>query len=174
MNLNNLVFTKVDLSNGYWHVQLDEESSKPTTFQACYGRCRWLRLPFGTSILSEIFQRKLLEALQGPPDMVCIVDDAIIHRKTVEEHDSNLDMFVERCKEKCIKLNKDKMQVNMEEVPFMGHHRTKDGLQPDPKKISAVTKMAPPLQNYSSTWDRSTIMLNISHTCLTYSNLFRT
>ena len=40
------VFTKIDLSNGYWHVALDEPSSRLTTFQTCYGRYRWLKLPF--------------------------------------------------------------------------------------------------------------------------------
>ena len=43
------VSTKVDLQNGYWHVQLDEESSLLTTFQTCFGRFRFLRLPFGKS-----------------------------------------------------------------------------------------------------------------------------
>ena len=31
------IFTKADLSLGYWHVELDEASSNMTTFQACFG-----------------------------------------------------------------------------------------------------------------------------------------
>ena len=54
-------FSKADLANGYWHINLDEESSKLTTFQTYYGRYRWKRLPFGLSVSSEIFQRKLTE-----------------------------------------------------------------------------------------------------------------
>jgi hypothetical protein len=34
------VFSKADLSSGYWHVKLDEESSFLTTFQTCFGRYR--------------------------------------------------------------------------------------------------------------------------------------
>ncbi|KAK7087943.1 hypothetical protein V1264_021931 [Littorina saxatilis] len=34
------VFSKLDLSNAYWHVHLDEESSLLTTFQTPYGRYR--------------------------------------------------------------------------------------------------------------------------------------
>ena len=41
------LFTKVDLKNGYWHVLLDDESCRLTTFQTCYGRYRFLRLPLG-------------------------------------------------------------------------------------------------------------------------------
>ena len=50
------VFTKIDARNGHWHVQLDDESSKLTTFDTPYGRYRWKRLPFGVSVASEIFQ----------------------------------------------------------------------------------------------------------------------
>ena len=55
------VFTKVDLSSGYWHVELDDASSDLTTFQTCLGRYCWRQLPFGLNSSAEIFQRKLNE-----------------------------------------------------------------------------------------------------------------
>ncbi|KAG1688819.1 hypothetical protein GQR58_007942 [Nymphon striatum] len=33
------VFSKLDLLSGYWHIELDENSSILTTFQTCFGRC---------------------------------------------------------------------------------------------------------------------------------------
>ena len=53
------VFSKVDLSHGYWHCVLEEDSSALTTFSTPFGRCRWTRLPFGLSVSSEIFQKRL-------------------------------------------------------------------------------------------------------------------
>jgi len=90
------VFTKADLAHGYWHVALDEHSSVLTTFQTCFGRYRWLRLPFGICVASEIFQRKLLEALEGLDGVVCVADDIIIHGETLEDHDNNLKSFLHR------------------------------------------------------------------------------
>ena len=138
------LFTKADLSSGYWHVQLDRESSMLTTFQTCYGRYRFVRLPFGTSVSSEIFQKKLLEALDGLPGVVCIADDVIIHGKDPEEHDRNLIAFMERFRDKGIKLNREKLQLRMSEVTFMGHCITKDVLQSDPEKVKAIAKMDAP------------------------------
>jgi hypothetical protein len=138
------VFSKADLSHGYWHVPLDTESSMLTTFQTCFGRYRWLRLPFGTSVSSEIFQKRLLDALDGLPGIACIADDVIIHAETVEEHDQVLDGFLARCREKGIKLNSDKFELRMEELTFMGHRITKNGLQPDDEKVRAVMAMQPP------------------------------
>ena len=73
-------FTKADLASDYWHVELDDESSMLTTFQTCHGQYRWRRLPFGTKVLSEIFQKRLLEVLGDLKGVVVIADDIIIHR----------------------------------------------------------------------------------------------
>ena len=102
-------FSKADLSSGYWHVQLDTESSYLTTFQTCFGRYRWLRLPFGLNVSSEIFQKKILEAFQDLPGIVCIADDVVIHGRDKEEHDKHLKAFMARCRELGVKLNAEKM-----------------------------------------------------------------
>ena len=141
---NSRVFSKADLSSGYWHIKLDKESSLLTTFQTTFGRYRWLRLPFGTNVSSEIFQRKLLEALEGLPGIVCIADDVIVHGHTKEEHDCNLRKFLQRCQEKNIKLNKEKFELCLSEISFMGHRITKEGLRHDPDKSRAITAMTAP------------------------------
>ena len=58
-------FSKADLKAGHWHVVLDDESSFLTTFQTINGRYRRKRLPSDLSVSAEIFQRKLLEVLNG-------------------------------------------------------------------------------------------------------------
>ena len=107
------VFSKADLASGYWHVKLDEESSLLTTFQTCFGRYRYLRLPFGINGSSEYFQKKLVEALQGLPGVVCIADDVVIHGKDTEEHDRHLNLFLLRFREKGIKLNRAKLETKV-------------------------------------------------------------
>ena len=37
----------VDVKNGFWHILLDGESSKLTTFDTRWGRFLWVRMPFG-------------------------------------------------------------------------------------------------------------------------------
>ena len=51
------VFNKADLSSEYWHIKLDEYSSELTTLQTSFGRYKWLRLPFGLCVSSEIFRK---------------------------------------------------------------------------------------------------------------------
>ena len=138
------VFSKADLASGYWHVKLDEESSLLTTFQTCFGRYRYLRLPFGINGSSEYFQKKLVEALQGLPGVVCIADDVVIHGKDTEEHDRHVNLFLLRFREKGIKLNRAKLETKVESLTFMGHRVSKDGLSIDPSKVSSMREMEEP------------------------------
>ena len=58
--------------------------------------------------------------------------------------DDNTDRFLQRCVEKGIVLNPDKMEYGVTSFPFMGHLLTSEGLKPDPEKISAILDMPTP------------------------------
>ena len=101
-------------------------------------------MPFGLSASAEIFQRKLLEALDGLKNVCCIADDVIIHGRDLAEHDKCLDEFLKRCDKIGIVLNDSKMELRKDEITFMGHLISKDGLQTDPEKVKAIAKMTSP------------------------------
>jgi len=72
------VFSTVDAKDGFWHLKLDDESSRLTTFETPFGRYRWLRLPFGVSPAPELFQARMHDALAGLKGIACIADDILI------------------------------------------------------------------------------------------------
>ncbi|XP_064099353.1 uncharacterized protein LOC135210375 [Macrobrachium nipponense] len=72
------IFSKLDVQEAFWHIRLDEESSKLTTMITPFGRYRWARLPFRLKVSSEIFQRKLNEALEGLRGVYCVADDIVV------------------------------------------------------------------------------------------------
>lgn len=143
-------FTKLDLSSGFWHVVLDYDSSILTTFQTGFGRFRWLRLPFGLNVSSEIFQKRLLQALEGLEGVICITDDIIVYgagdnsEDASRNHDRNLEEVLRRCRERGITLNREKAEVKKTEISFLGHLMSDVGLRPDPKKVEAITKLQTP------------------------------
>ena len=144
------VFSKADCKEGFLQCVLDEESSYLTTFQSPWGRYRWTRLPFGLTPSPEIFQMKLDQCLEGLKGVHKIADDILITgegvtvMETRQDHDRNLDAFLRRCKDKGIKLNKDKFDYKCEEVRFIGHTLTRHGLRPDTRKVEAIQKMPEP------------------------------
>ena len=140
----------VDAKNGLWHVQLHEESSLLTTFGTPWGRYRWTRMPFGISPAPEEFQRRLENAFQGLDGVMPIFDDTLIfgvgdsEKDALTDHDQKLKTLLQRCRDKGIKLNKEKLKLQRSEVTFMGHSISSDGLKPDPAKIQGIQEMPSP------------------------------
>ena len=144
------VFTVLDAKNGFWHIQLDEQSSLATTFGTPWGRYRWLRMPFGLSPAPEEFQRRIDLALEGLPGQKAIADDILVFgsgdtdEEALKDHDRNLRGVLTRCRQKGIKLNVDKMQFRKKEVTYMGHIVSSEGLGADPNKLKAINDMPAP------------------------------
>ena len=144
------IFSTVDLTAGYWHCVLDDESSLLTTFAIPFGRYRWKRLPFGLSASSEIFQKRVSQAIEGLEGILNITDDILVYGvgdtedEARRDHDSRLEALLLRCRERGIALKKNKLKLRITEVPLMGHLFTKQGLKRDPNKAKAVLKMPRP------------------------------
>ena len=141
------LFTVLDVRHGFWHVPLDEASSFLTTFNTPFGRYRWKRMPFGISSAPEVFQRKMHEVTEGLRGVEVIADDFVVvgFGESVEDatadHDSNLEAFLERCTVKHLKLNDKKLRLRLQEVPFIGHVATSEGLRVDPYKVQAIMEI---------------------------------
>ena len=149
--LNNAkLFSKTDVRDAFWHVRLDEESSKLTTMITPFGRYRWARLPFGLKTSSEIFARKLNEALCGLEGTFTIADDIIVaacgktHSETVSDNEQKLRNLYKRCQERNIILNSDKEEIASTEITVHGHRFTSEGVKVDTKKVSAICEMPAP------------------------------
>ena len=72
-------------------------------------------------------------------DILC-VGEGDTYESAVKDHDRNLIALLERN----IKLNPKKLQLIKQEVPYIGHVLTPDGLKPDPSKVKAIVAMATP------------------------------
>jgi len=137
-------FSKLDARSGYWAMKLEYQSSYLTTFNSPFGRYRFLRVPFGIKSARDEFQRKIDKSFEGLTGVAAIVDDILVHGRDKKEHNRNLKILLERCRERGIKLNPDKLEVCMTQVSYFGHVLSSDGLRPDPSKISAIRDMEPP------------------------------
>ena len=114
-------FTIVDFNKGYWMVELNPESQKYTTMALDIGRFQWTRLPMGSIVAQDVFQRKLDAIFLDVPGVMGIADDMVIYGKTDLEHDRHLINFLNICRKNTLMLNPDKMQFRLPQVSFFGH-----------------------------------------------------
>ena len=135
------VFTIVDMDKGYWQVVLHPESRKLTCMAFDIGRYQFKRLPMGSKVASDIFQRMLDSVYIGLPGVTGIADDMVIFGRNEEEHDRNIILFLETTRKNGLVLNKRKLQFKKEEVSFFGHRWNSTGISPDPKKTESILKM---------------------------------
>ncbi|MEE8207995.1 MAG: RNase H-like domain-containing protein, partial [Nitrosomonadaceae bacterium] len=141
---NSKYFTLNDATSGYWHVVLDLQSSLLTTFNTPWGKYRWLRLPFGLKVSSDVFQERLDKVLRLLPGILTIADDILTHGQSETEHDEHLLTLLETARMNHLCLNPQKMQFKSEDCKFFGHYLTPDGLKVDPEKVAAIVEMDQP------------------------------
>ena len=134
-------FKIADFNKGYWMVELDPELRKYTTMALDIGRFQWTRLPMGSIVTQDVFQRRLDVIFLDVPGVTGIADDMVIYGRTDLEHDRHLINFLNICRKNTVMLNPDKMHFRLPQVSFFGHQWSAKGLSPDPKKIAAVKRM---------------------------------
>ena len=83
------VFSKMDASQGFYQLKLDEESSLKCTFNTPFGRYRYLRLPFGISSAPEVYSQAMRRMFEGMNNVDTSMDDIIVWGKTRQEHDKH-------------------------------------------------------------------------------------
>lgn len=90
---------------------------------------------------------ELIEGLNG---VEVIADDFVVAgygdslQAATKDHDKSLSAFLQRCEERGIHFDSDKLKFRMREVPFVGHVVTSEGLRADPAKVRAIRKVPRP------------------------------
>ncbi|GFO01889.1 transposon ty3-g Gag-Pol polyprotein, partial [Plakobranchus ocellatus] len=138
------VFSRIDLQQAFYQLELNEESRFITTFSTHVGLRQFKRLMFGVNAAPEIFQHALGEVLRDIPGVTHFIDDIIVHCKTKREHDHSLTETLNRLHQRGAKLNKDKCLFGVNQLTFLGHTFGEHGIFPEPQKVKAITNTAPP------------------------------
>ena len=133
-----------DTNKGYWHIELDYESSLLCTFNTPFRRFRPKRLPFGVKVSQDIFQHKLDEILRDIPNVAGIADDILVFGSSDIEHDQAFINMLETCRKNNIGLNSEKLQFKQEKINFYGHTLTEKGIQPAEHKLQAIKNIKVP------------------------------
>lgn len=135
-------FTKLDLSQAFQQIGLDEESKMLLTISTHLGLFKFNRLAFGVACASAKFQ-KIMDALfNGVEGCAVFQDDILVTGKDKTTHLQNLKKVLSILQNSGLKLNLDKCIFFAQSVEYLGFVIDNEGLHPSKSKTLAI-EMAP-------------------------------
>ena len=125
-------FSSLDLKSRYWQVEMEEDSKALIAFTVgslCFYECK--HMPFGLANAPVTFQHLMQSCLGNLHLWYCIIylDDVIVFSKTLEEHVFRLRAVFEKLKQVGLKLKPSKCKCFRQELTYLGHVVSKDGIQ---------------------------------------------
>jgi hypothetical protein len=135
-------FSKLDLSNAFLQVPLDEPSKEVTTINTMFGLFQYNFLPFGLNVWPGIFQRAIDEVLAGRPNVRSYQDDIIIFTKSRADHYQVLVELLTVLQARNVCINAKKSIICADRIRYLGYYLDGKGISPDVERIRAL-KEAP-------------------------------
>lgn len=141
------VFTALDLKNGYFHLRVNEESIKYTSFVTQKGQYEFLRTPFGLATCPKVFTRFIsiiFRDLITKGIVITYIDDLLIPANDEHEALERLCEVLKTAAEYGLQIKWTKCQLLVRRVEFLGHIVEDGVVMPSPGKTDAVIKFPEP------------------------------
>ena len=116
------VFSKIDLSEAYLQIPVEENSSKQLCINTHRGLYKFDRLVFGIKVAPAIFQQVMDTMLGGFDFTFAYLDDIVISSKTKELHREHLNKVFAQIREFGFKVKEAKCDFCMNKIKYLGHH----------------------------------------------------
>ena len=147
-------FSTMDLKSGFWQVKMAKNSQQYTAFTVgSMGVYEFLGMPYGICNALATFQR-LMQNCLGELNLtyaLIYLDDVIVFSWTEEEHLHRLRVVFARFLEHGLKLKPSKCHFLQDEITFLGHEVSAEGMKPGMVNLKAIAEMAPP-KTYTEIW----------------------
>ena len=139
-------FSKIDLRSGYHQLRVRDSDVSKTAFRTRYGHYEFLVMPFGLTNAPAVFMALMNKIFAEYLDQftVVFIDDILVYSKSREEHEEHLRIALQLLRDNQLYAKLTKCDFWLEEVAFLGHIISKEGLSVDPAKIDAVVKWERP------------------------------
>eukprot|EP00731_Ephydatia_muelleri_P012299 Em0006g1193a len=137
-------FSKIDLSQAYQQLVLEEESCELVVINTHIGLFSYTRLPFGVASAPALFQRAMDSILQGIAGVICYIDDILVTGKDDAQHLQALEQVLSRLQEAGLTIQKNKCVFMAKSVEYLGHVVDAEGLHTTPEKLKAILEAPAP------------------------------
>lgn len=139
-------FTKLDLHSGYHQIRVALEDVEKIAFRTHHGHNEFLVMPFGLTNTPSTFQALMNKVFQDYLRKFVLVffDHILIYNGTWDKHLQHIDIVLSILKSHQLFVKKEKCNFGQNEVKYLGHVRSAEGVGVDPVKISTMLSWPKP------------------------------
>ena len=140
------IMSSLDLAMGYHQVHCTDRAAERTSFVTHSDKYQFTRMPFGCAGSSHCFSKLMATCLRGLTWKICLayLDDVLIFSKSYSEHLNSLSLIFSRFRSAKLRLNGKKCEFLLQEIEWLGHVISPQGIRPSRRNVKAVQEFPRP------------------------------
>ena len=139
------MFTKLDLTKGYYQVPVAKGDIPKTAVITPFGLFEWIRMPFGLRNAGCTFQRMMDQILGDIPHCFVYVDDLLIASPGAESHLHHVCQVFDCLRLHGLSINPAKCEFAKPEVEYRGMRVSSKGCFPLQKHTEVISTVPRPV-----------------------------
>ena len=139
------LFLKIDLQSEYHQLRIKDTDVHKTAFRTRYGHYESLVMLFGLTNAPVAFMDLMNRVFRPYMDrfVVVFIDDIVVYSKDWENHDTHVRVVLETLRREKLYAKLSKCEFWLNEVSFLGHIVSEEGIQVDSKKVEVIIEWKP-------------------------------
>ena len=132
------IFSKIDLTSGYWQLRMAEGEEHKTAFATPFGCYEWLVMPMGLKNAPAQFARLIQRLVGNLPYVRYYLDDIVIFSEDEKQHVEHVRSVLTILRDNRLTISPNKCLFGTKSVEFVGHIIDSNGIHMMKDKLEAI------------------------------------